>query len=39
MPHLGGAAAEAGCDGETARAAVAELVGLHGDMDASRATL
>jgi hypothetical protein len=39
VPHLGGEAAEAAGDDETTRAAAAELVGLHGDVDAGRATL
>jgi hypothetical protein len=39
VPNLDGAAAEAVGDDQTARTAAAELVGLHGDLDASRATL
>jgi hypothetical protein len=39
VPHLGGEAAEAGGRGKTARSTAAELVGLHGDLDAGRATL
>ena len=39
VPHLGGEAAEAADGDETAGAAAAELVGLHGDVDAGRATL
>ena len=39
VPHLGGEAAEATGDDQKTRAAVAELVGLHGDVDAGRATL
>ena len=39
VPHLGGEAAETVGDDQKTRAAVAELVGLHGDVDASRATL
>jgi hypothetical protein len=39
VPHLGGEAAEATGDDQKTRSAVAKLVGLHGDVDASRATL
>ena len=39
LPHLASAAAETAGDDEATRAAAAELVGLHGDVDAGRATL
>jgi hypothetical protein len=39
VPDVDRAAAGEGHVGATAGAAVAELVGLHGDVDAARATL
>jgi hypothetical protein len=39
VPYVERTAAEAGGDDEASCAAAAELVGLHGDVDAGRATL
>jgi hypothetical protein len=39
VPHLGGEAAEAADGDQAAGTAASELVGLHGDVDAGRATL